>query len=255
LVEVICIGGGGGGGSGRKGTEGTIRLGGSGGGGGGLSSHVFIGGVQIGDTEIVTVGLGGSGGSAQATNSTNGNNGTAGGNSSFGNLLKAIGGARGLAGTTTGTISGGAAGSGLTSDGGAGANVLNTAGVQPAGSVSRYGGSGGGCGGRIDTYPTISFGSAGGAQPTIYNGTLAGGTGGTVAGQDAGNGTSPVNQCIPGSGGGGGSPNTYNLNGGTGGIGGRGAGGGGGGPTGNGSGSGGAGGNGGDGIVVVISYF
>lgn len=256
FVEVVVIAAGGGGGSGRKGAEGSTRLGGSAGGGGGISRHAFPADV-LGATETVIVGVGGGGASPQAANSTNGNNGSAGGSSSFGDWLKATGGARGLAGTASGTINGGAAGTGLLSDGGPGANVTNVAppSTEAPGSNSRYGGSGGGAGGRVDTAPTYTFGSDGGGAPDFYNGALAPGSGGATAGANGGDGNSPTAVTIPGTGGGGGAPNTTDTNGGKGGDGGRGAGGGGGGPTGNGSGSSGGGGKGGDGVVVVTTYF
>jgi hypothetical protein len=254
LVEVVCISGGGGGGSGRKGLVNNNNLGGAGGGGGGLSHFIFDAST-LGATESVVVGLAGIGGIPQASNDSYGLDGTSGGDSSFGEFLKATGGILGHGGNASGNTPGGPGGIGLTSSGGAGATSLNISGTQPDGEASNYGGGGGGCGGHALNNPDVGYGSAGGAGPIFYGATLVGGTGGTTPGQHGGDGNSTGNRCVPGSGGGGGTGTwTSNGTGGNGGIGGRGAGGGGGGFCPNGTGSSGVGGVGGDGVVVVMTY-
>ncbi len=100
IVEIICIGGGGGGGSGRRGADGTARAGGGGGAGGAFSTKIFTADLLT-STVAVTVGTGGTGGAEVTTDNTNGADGTAGSGSTFGDYLKAGGGAPGKGGNTT----------------------------------------------------------------------------------------------------------------------------------------------------------
>lgn len=251
-VEVICIGAGGGGASGRRSAANTTRAGGGGGGSGGLSRFIFEASA-LGATETVTVGTGGAGGAARTTDTTDGAVGTGGGLSSFGVWLQATGGGGGQAGTGN-TCPGGTAGTGLTSDGAAGGTGGTTT-TGTSGSQARFSAGAGGGGHGISSANNAGGGlNAGGAQPTFYAGTVAGGTAGAVNGGAGGAGNA-LGSGLPGTGGGGGGGgNPAGGVGGTGGAGGNyGAGGGGGGASLNGSNSG-AGGAGSGGLVVVITH-
>lgn len=248
-VEVLVVGGGGGGGGGRKGASGSVRSGGGSGAAGGFSRMMFDAS-SLGATVTVTVGVGGTGGATQSTNSTSGNGGTNGGASSFGNFLKATGGNGGNPGGT-GSSAGGANGQGLISSGGSGSSSNATGGTGTAGGTATYGASAGGSGGGVTTADAASAGGAGGAQPTFYNGAVAGGTAGS-AGNSGGNGNSA---WILGTGGGGGGGAISGSSGQGGNGGNYGAGGGGGGAGTDNAVSGGAGGNGAPGIVIVITHI
>lgn len=87
---VVCIGGGAGGGSGSRGAAGVLRRAGSGGSGTAIVWRKILA-AELGATETVTVGAGGSGGAAVTADDTDGNNGTAGGDTSFGTLVKSKG--------------------------------------------------------------------------------------------------------------------------------------------------------------------
>ncbi len=251
-VRVVLIGGGGGGAAGAKGLAANGPTGGPGGGGAGITDYSFSAD-NLGATETVFVGAGGTGGAAQTANGTPGNNGAAGQPTYFGDWIQATG-AGGTAGKST---TGGDAGNGLTSGGGAGAGYTAGGAGQTATPSGLYGASGGGGGGSIDSVPTAYNGGVGGANPGLYKGTLAGGARGTVgAGQNAGNGNSAgANMPVPGTGGGGGA-SSITGNAGTGGNGGAyGAGGGGGGAALNNTGNSGKGGDGAPGIAIVITLF
>ena len=111
------VGGGGGGGSGRRGAAGTDRMGGGPGGAPGRAIR-SISSLAVGSSTTVTIGASGTGGAVQTADDTNGVAGTAGGNTSFGTLATAYGGALGAAGTNAAYLSG-VGGSGSLSAGGA----------------------------------------------------------------------------------------------------------------------------------------
>lgn len=247
-IEVVCIAGGGGGGSGRRSSGGGTASGGGGGGGGGRSVCTYEA-ADLPSTVSVTVGTGGGGGTGITAANTNGNAGAAGGNSTFGTYLKAVGGGGGAPGNGSGNSNGGTAGGGLFSSGGTGGTGTQaTFGAGAAGNYASAGGGSGGAGGS-----GASAGGAGGAEATFYGSTITGGTAGSSGGGVGGNGNSDTAAML-GSGGGGGGGN-IGGNGGAGGNGGSfGAGGGGGGGTGSGTTSG-AGGAGSNGIVVVVTHF
>ncbi|WP_395073903.1 beta strand repeat-containing protein [Flavobacterium sp.] len=251
-VSITIIGGGGGAGSGRKGASATIRCAGGAGAGGGISKNVFDA-TDLTATVSITVGTSGVGGASQATNSTNGNNGTAGGQSSFGFYLRAIGGGLGQGGTsTTGTAGG--AGAGLSSSGASGVSASTTglAGAN-ANANSLYGEPSGATGGGITSANVASAGGSGNVVPTYSNQTLPATNSGAIN-TSATNGATPQSSDYGFGGGGGGSSLTGN--GGNGGNGsGYGAGGGSGGASVDAVGNSGAGGNGAPGVVIVKTYF
>lgn len=98
-ANILLIGAGGGGGSGRKSAAANQRS--SSGGAGGETVYwnkVFDETIPAA-SYLVTVGAGGTGGAGQSTDSTNGNAGTNGGDTTFGSLFIARGGAGGAAGS------------------------------------------------------------------------------------------------------------------------------------------------------------
>jgi hypothetical protein len=256
-VTVICIGGGGGGGGGRKQATGQTRPGGGGGGGGGFSTMNFAA-IELGDTETVTVGAGGAGGAGAIADTSNGSSGTAGGDSSFGALLRATGGGAGNGATSSSaTTPGGAAGTGLNSDGGAGGTGGSTT-TGTVGGTTRYGGGGGGGGPGVSNANNTggrTNGNQAGGGVTFTAPALVGGDAGDIPGGAGYPGGSTGTAGVPGGGGGGGAGNSNaNQSGGNGGAGGLyGGGGGGGAGSTNGSGVAGTGGAGANGIVLVIS--
>lgn len=156
---IVCVGGGGGGAQGQN-VDGSGDYGGGGGGGGEL--RWVYAELTAGTTYTITVGSGGAGG-----NGTNAP-GNAGGNSSFGSVCIANGGAGGISAGT-----GGSGGSGGTGDGG------GNGGAGATGSTNGTSGGGGGAGG---------YSGAGGAGGSGYGGAGsngAGGGGGGGAGSDA----------------------------------------------------------------------
>lgn len=253
-VFIRLVGAGGGGGSGRKGATGEVRCGGGGGASGAVVEYWNLT-TELGSTESVTVGAGGTGGASQTTNSSNGSAGTAGGDTIFNGIT-----AKGGGGGGGGTNAAGAAGTNT-----ANATTIGTASSNPpaggaasaTGSAGATGGAsvaslptGGGAGGGITSGNAVASGGAGGAIGNTPLGTVAGGTAGTTGGS-GGNGNAGRGS---GTGGGGGaSSNTTNA--GSGGSGGGyGSGGGGGGAATNDVGNSGAGGNGTSGYVLVITY-
>lgn len=281
MVRVICVGGGGGGGSGRKATAGTIAAGGTGGAGGGMSIKDFLAS-DLGSTEKLTVGAGGTGGTAISANSTSGNPGNNGNPSFFGNsvdgtpgdaLVVGGGGPNGAGGGTS-TGVGNYAGTGnvqsltSTSSGHLSETFADTPSNQDwltAGGRSIISGTarpgstqyacGGGGGGGVRNSGTERSGGAGGVPAHRAGQTPAAGGGVHAAGSN-GTSISGSDTLAPGGfgGGGGGGSNTAAAigNGGDGGLYGGGGGGGGGGTDS--VVNSGAGGNGADGIVVVISW-
>lgn len=100
LVKVIGAGGGGGSGCHRPVTNTTDTKYGGFGGGGGAYAFMTYAASQIPETVAVIVGAGGLGG-PMPEDSSNGLSGLIGGESSFGNVLKAAAGTGGLGGATT----------------------------------------------------------------------------------------------------------------------------------------------------------
>lgn len=272
-VEVICVGaGGGGGGASLQNTSG-----GAGGGGGAVSLGIFNA-ADLGATETITVGVGGSGGTANP--GVNGSNGTA---SSFGTWLTAGGGGggpKGLTANNTGGGGGGAIGDASGTTGGSPAASGSDAigGQGPGGqSNGQYNAEwGGGTGGGSAQSTTGQdggssiYGAGGGGGGAGYNGgDIAGGDGGVPQSYTAGGGaaggagsagalpgtagsTNAVLQAAYGGGGGGGGNGHTGNNPGDGGAGGAPGGGGGGGGSAQNVGA--AGGAGAAGKVKVITH-
>lgn len=258
----LLWGGGGGGASGRAGASGLAS-----GGGGGAPGHfvdAIIDHSLLLDTSYsVIVGIGGVGGTSVSGTEVNGNAGTSGGNSSVGdpsetglsvsggNAGQAGGTATGPGGTTSRFLSFGV--SGTTFSGGNGSNSNGTAGIAVFGGAASGGGGGAGY-----TSGTSRSGSVGGSifgsGDVLY--LAQGGTAGSSAGGNGGDGNSYTGPLLSIGGSGGGSGGHDGVT--TAGSGGNGAtpGGGGGGGAGNLSGNpSGAGGNGGSGQVIIIEYF
>jgi hypothetical protein len=267
LVYIVCQGSGGGGGSGFKQLASPTDLAISGGNGGGAGgwTELLIPAVLLGDTETVTVGVGGTGGVSQ-TIAGGGNPGGNGNSSSFGAWCVARGGVNGPGGSTG--SSGGGSGVANTANFVSiliGTTALSGTGTTPirgqAGSSAVKGGKNGGGGaaggGILAASPTAlagGNGGEGGAGVKSTSGTTGGGgTAGISGSPTGGNGSNSTNYYIGGDGGGGGA-SQISANGGNGGNGGNSAGGGGGGACQNTFNSG-AGGNGGNGSVMVITFF
>lgn len=250
-ARVTLMAGGSGGGSGRRGAAGSVRCGGGGGAGGGLNGAVIPASL-ISTSTTVTIGAGGAGGAAVTTNDTDGNAGTAGGQTSFGALLRAAPGGGGAGGTAT-SGTGGSAGSLTAHVPGAGAAASTTGLVGVAGNRVAIGGSGGGSGGGITTGNVDSAGGNGATPSGAYNNSTSAATGGTASsGTAGGNGQSvDANMAIGGASGAGGGSNSTGAAGAGGNGGSYGGGGGGGGASLNGNNSG-KGGDGAPGICIVI---
>jgi hypothetical protein len=252
-VTVTVIGGGGGGGGGSRSVAGVTRFGGGGGSASGIIMAVFEDpATQLDSIEAVVVGAGGAGGSGAVADGTNGFIGTAGGNSSFADVVSP-GGNPGSGGTTT-TGTGGTAvaqssghlnfyfaafPSSLT--GGAGGSLNGSTGSGTG--VLRPTGGGGGGGYNGSSHGT---GGAGGLISFTHIPNILGGSGGA---QDTNGGIGVTRLNIGTGGGGGGSGAVTPGNGGKGGSYGGGGGGGGAGLSVNG----GNGGEGGDGVVIIIT--
>jgi hypothetical protein len=255
-VFVRLVGGGGGGGSGRKGNAGTIRTGGGGGGGAAVIEFWALT-TELGSTESVTVGAGGTGGASQATDATNGNQGLDGGNSIFAGTT-AVGGSYGFGGTTTtgtaGALTANASVIGVdyaSSAAGGAAGASGVAGVAAA-AVLFHAPTGGGGGGGLDASNTNRAGGAGGNMGTAGSTTLInGGAAGATGGGNGGNGLAGRGS---GTGGGGGGTSSAGAGGNGGNGGGFGSGGGGGGAGTSAVGNSGAGGDGAPGYILVITY-
>lgn len=226
-VESDLVGGGGGGGSGRQANDSSGR---SGGAPGGAPAHVVRRHRNLapGTSITLTVGAAGTGGAAQATNNTDGVDGTAGGNTSFGTLSVAYGGAAGKGGSNiyvantsgSGSLSSGSSSSTLVVSSGGAPNFISNPGSTTPGAWSTMGASpayvlnsewGGAASYGSSVIPgpsTMMSGSslygvsAGGSGASINSSdqaTLAGGTAGlngtyTVGGGAAGgvSGTAPT---------------------------------------------------------------
>lgn len=270
---VYAQGGGGGGGSGRRGAASSDKTGGTGGAGGGCGFRDLLA-ADIGATETITIGLGGTGATAVTADSTDGNNGNDGNASSFGTLVTGEGGPNGVGGNATAAsgVTGGsamgfsfAAANTVGSDfqGGGAANNTNAhglaadfGGASPGrsqislatnGGCSVRGGAGGGSGGSETAANALAAPSDGGKRGTRIS---TGGGGGTAGTSNASTPTAGNNATADGMGGGGGG-SSQSAAASKGGNGLDGGGGGGGGSSRNGFASG-AGGAGGDGSVTVI---
>jgi hypothetical protein len=283
-AAVYLVGGGGGGGGGALQAATAACSGGAGGAGGGYYSAVFSA-AQIGASQTLTIGAGGTAGAAASTSSTAGGTGGTGGQTSFGSLAKAGGGGGGaggqLASNSGGGGSGGPFGSGGNGSGSAGGGSSAAVspggfGASPAGVNALYYGSGGGGGvnggagpGSSNTQMGPAGGGAGGGI-SAANAVFSGGGGGNVllviGGTSGGGGAAGVNGSpglgaanypnlnLPsgGGGGGGGSSLTAAGSGGAGGVYGGGAGGGGSAQNG---GTAGGGGLGGAGYAIILEDF
>lgn len=268
-VLVMAQGGGGGGGAGPLRVDTDLCWAG---GGGAKGQYVaeLLDASDVSSTVSVSVGAGGAGGAAQTTSNSDGADGTAGGNSTFGAYVTALGGGGGIGGRTSAqlpteipgfdwhhelgriitsyiTISldryGGPPGQGERSLGTSTSSNHSTAGCF---------GSGGGAGGGIAASSSATEGSrAGSPHSSIAESAFGASTGAAGANGAIGSGL----YALAGAGGGGGYGGNNITNGGAGGNGadaGCGGGGGGGGRNGMSSGK---GGNGGKGWVKVIAFF
>lgn len=290
-VFVVCIGAGAGGGGGSKRSAVNFTTyGGQGGAGGSVVYRLIPASVLQGTSSIeIKVGRGGVGGVAQTINGSVISLGFPGGNTSFGNLVIAVGGSAGSGITSTagGTGSylnnipllatnvfaggsGGASALGLSSITVAGTGSNGFGGTATVGTFGNRGCPGGGGGGAIQQSVSGSStpGSPGGGY---YSGSIlvVGGSPGLQSGSNGQDGTSAVLESLLfdidnlltagiGTGGGGGAPGTGDgtVSGGRGGDGGLyGAGGGGGGGVHDPAASSGAGGRGGDGLCIVYEIF
>jgi hypothetical protein len=190
------------GGSGGRGSQG-----GSGGGGGAYAEKWFRYGDLL-SSYTVTIGAGGAG-------RTSNGNGSAGGNTSFGSLLTAFGGAGGLALNATGTNDGGGGGGELDAASGSSGGAIG--GGSASGSTTARNAQtrdGGGAGGQgSDSSPSVGGdavngggGGGGGGAGGPGGGTAGGrskygGSGG--AGRDQSGSLSGIDGSVPGGGGGG----------------------------------------------------
>lgn len=259
-VTVALMGAGGGGGSGRKGLATVANTGGASGATGTFAQFILVPG-QLGATETVTVGVGGTGGVSVTASDTNGNPGVAGGNTTF-NKFKALGGSLGGAGGSgTAATAGVAVGIttafsqvGLAGAASAAAGTAGTAGTSQPLPMPTPGGSGGG----TTTAGVASAGGTGGAITTTAYlvSAVAGATGGAISTNGAAGGVASYMYGVSYGMGGGGGGSSVLTNAGAGGAGGAGGGsGGGGGAAIDALGNSGAGGAGGNGFVVVITEY
>lgn len=271
-VEADYIGGGGGGGGGAQVASGSQCSGGGGGAGGFRKILKFLAS-DLGATEAVVIGAGGTAGVGATTVATAGGGGGLGGNTTFGSYGPAYGSGGGsggqLAASSFGGGAGGAAAAGGNATtiaagtagniGGATGNLDNTAfgggggggnggnAANGAGGRSCINGAAGGAsGGGIGTGPTAFVGAASGRNAE-WTSSAAGGAAGLPGGAGG------VSKDVAGRGGASGGANTAG-NGGDGGAGGSYGGGGGGAGSAIG-GNGGNGGVGGDGYCRVTTFF
>lgn len=254
--DVYGWGAGGGGGGGQGLAAGNIRLGGCGG-GGGAKVYKRIPYASVSASTTVTIGAAGTGGAGGSAG--NGSAGGAGGTTTFGTLLSAYGGGRGIGGQASDICGGGGGGplaagtNGTTASsnaktypdvttgssgsnaGGGGAGALLAGAGTPQG-CSEDGGAAGGGNASAGNNATpggssIYAGCGGGAGGSMdgANAPTTGGAGGVIGAYTAaGGGAAGVGSggaagtagAATGAGGGGGAPNTA----GTGGVGGAGGG-------------------------------
>lgn len=201
LIEVVLCGSGGGGASGSRRATGVLARGGSSGAGGGCIVYV-IEEANLGATESVTIGAGGTAGSAVTANDTDGTTGGAGGTTTFGTtaIVEMYGGTAGAfnAGGSTyywnngvvplpalwmvvgaaGATSSGTGGSGDQSEQQSAFNGLLITGARATD------------GGGINTANTAAIGGVGNAMYDRTATLSAIAAGGTVPGGSGGNGIS-----------------------------------------------------------------
>lgn len=273
FADIICIGGGGGGASGQRRAVGIASQGGGGGGAGSLARR-RLSQSEIASAVTIIVGGGGPGGAARVADDTIQNAGTAGGSSSFGALVVAVGGNPGAASNVAGSITNVQSNTPPTSQlniqGGQGANGGNIS--TGSSSVAMTGNNallsfGGGGGGAVSTTEGAFSGGAGSRildSSNNQSASIPGGLGsGVTDGGDGGNGISNHAKQIPlltqdaamgyGSSGSGGGASTAGTGGDGGNGGSHGGGGGGGGGSRNGFASG-KGGDGGPGLVYIYEF-
>lgn len=256
-VSVVVFAAGGGGGSGGRGATAAARCGGGGGGAGGRSEATLLPAATLPATVAVTVGTPGVGGAGATVDGATGTaaSGTAvTASSSFGTLLKSIGGGPGSGGGASGVAgSAGSNGNGdFSGQSGQPSTSTGAAATTPAHGVFTPGGA---AGGGITTGNVATNGAGGGSTYAL----AVNAAGGVAPGGAGADGESlPIGIPRSGNGGGGGAGGSGAASGTAGGAGGNGGryggGGGGGGGSTNGSASG-KGGDGGPGIVVVTTYF
>lgn len=270
LVYVLLFSGGGGGGSGRRRNVADAALAGGGTGGpAGGRVEAWIPAVELGSTESVVVGAGGTGGAARTVDNTNGSAGGTGEASTFSFFLAREATNGGGGGSSTGAGGGGSSGGTNTSattfaatfytaNGGAGSSGTANPTAAPRGGMQ--GGGGGGGGGIAANGTTTYTPAAGGLGGAVYSSVTTSTGGGGAAGTSGVTATSGTSGAVAstdffgGSGGGGGGSATVGTAG-SGGNGGYPGGGGGGGGSSNSGFNSGAGGNGGDGYVRVVTFF
>lgn len=264
LVYILAFGGGGGGGSGRRRATASVASAAFGGGGGAAGGRVelWIPAIELGATETVTVGAGGTGGSAVTVDDTSGNAGIAGYNSTVGSRIFSRGGSTGATGGTTTSGPAGTstmsvaitynAASFFTSAGGVGSTVPGLSGNR-GGYNGGGGGGGSGFAGASTTESNANLGGKGGSAFTTSTSATGGGGDAGLGHSNGGNGSNAATYFIGGDGGGGGGGGS-SVAAGAGGNGGFPGGGGGGGGAGHGANSG-AGGNGGSGYVRIVTFF
>lgn len=254
--KVLIYGGGGGGGAGGRYATTSGRSGGGPGGGGPTVIADFTN-LQITGSVSITIGAGGSGSAGQTSDTSQGGNGTAGGDSTFGSLLKSLGGGGG----TGGNSSSGTQGTHYTTtnifangSGGASSNGTTGAGQQRSwtteGNQLTGGYRGGGGAGQAANVTTSTQGGTHDYWTGIYP-SVAASSGGTNGGNGNNGITFTHGYATLGTPGGGGGYKTGQA-GGNGGSGSYACGGGGGAASDNGFASG-AGGAGGDGICIILS--
>lgn len=267
-VYVLLIGGGGAGGAGEKVTATNVNAGGGGGGGGGGRAEAWYDASQLGATETVTVGSGGTNGGTRTTTGggANGGNGNASKFTVGGTVALFAGGGGGGAGG--GSVlagyggDGGVGGVGLAqgSTGGTGASGATSADAtsQNASGGAAAGGGGGGGQTATATLRAAAAGGAGGGGGFGTTGTgFAGGNAGATAGA-AGSQPTTLGKVGYGNGGGGGGGGRVSAAsgaaGGPGGIPGGGGGGGGNGIGASGTNSNGGGANGSRGAALIVTF-
>lgn len=270
IVYVLLFSGGGGGGSGRRRNVADAALAGGGTGGpAGGRVEAWIPAVELGSTESVVVGAGGTGGAARTVDNTNGSAGGSGEASTFSFFLAREATNGGGGGSSTGAGGGGSSGGTNTSattfaatfytaNGGAGSSGTANPTAAPRGGMQ--GGGGGGGGGIAANGTTTYTPAAGGLGGAVYSSVATSTGGGGAAGTSGVTATSGTSGAVAstdffgGSGGGGGGSATVGTAG-SGGNGGYPGGGGGGGGSSNSGFNSGAGGNGGDGYIRVVTFF
>ena len=198
MVEVWGAGGGG-----ASGDRSTGTIGGSGGGGGAYIYKIFRAS-DLGATETVTIGAGGTGGTALTANGY-GNSGTVGGNTTFGTKLTGyggIGGQKSAGGTNSGGGGGGTTSYGTASIRSLGGNPRNSIEIAPNQEplAQIYGGGSGG-------YPISNFSNSYPAGNSVYGGGGGGsgfnlaqlsGAGSVYGGPGGGAGSGNSNLAGPG---------------------------------------------------------